>query len=180
MACGTISNNSLSSPVRNTFTMGTPNPVPFLSEVAFSAKLITMVEVYLSAFFILEKITLVVMMTITTGQLIILFSVVDNDISMGKLSGVLRFYKCVVMTFAALKTLYKWLTGKYPKCTSLVLNHGRDTLLGNRKNRLYLRIVIGSGCIFDSFENQIPRGPNGSPREKRKEKERNIYFIPAH
>ncbi len=171
VACCTVSNHSLSSPIGYTFPMGPPNPISLLPEVAFSAQLITMVKIYFSALFILEKITLIVMVTITTGQLITLFAVIDNDIAMGEFGCIFDFHKGIVMAFAALISLNKWLACKDFEAATLVLNFGSNTFLCNGENRLYLHVIIGFCCVLYVFKNQALRGPGSSSKKYHGEKQ---------
>lgn len=83
MTTCTIVDNSVTCPIAYTFSVSSSQPVTFLSKVALSTELITVIEINFSAFLVLKKIPVFRMMAINTAEFIAFLPVIYNHITMG-------------------------------------------------------------------------------------------------
>ena len=84
MAGSAIADNTLSRPVGDPFSVGPAQPVTFLSEMTLPAEEITMVEIDLLPFLILQKVLVVPVVTVDAGETATVLAMVDRDRSMGQ------------------------------------------------------------------------------------------------
>lgn len=135
MAGSAIADNTLSRPIGDPFSMGPTQPVTFLSEMALPAEQITMIEIDLLSFLILQEVLIVPMVAVDAGEAASFLAMIDRDRPMGQGLPVSGKDLCRVMAAAAAIPFNEFLAGQNLESPALIPFFGDNGFLGDRLDR---------------------------------------------
>ncbi len=152
MAGGAVVDDARSGPVGDPFSMGTAQPVAFLPEVALPAEEITVVEVDLLPFFILQEVLVVPMVAVDAGEAAALPAMIDRHGAVGEGLPVPGRNRFTVMAAAAGISFNIFLPGQDLEGSPLISLFGGDGFLGDRLDRIDSGVVVGCCRYADPIE----------------------------
>jgi len=120
-----------------------------------------MVKIDLFSGGIREKIPIILIMTLYTRQPVIPFSMINDNISMGKKDSIFDQYFLVSMANAAAVPGYGILSGKYSKRSSLPGFFGPYRFNRLLMGRLYFHGVKWLNCVMDAIHDPIAGSHSG-------------------
>lgn len=131
MTCGTVIDDALATPIFDSFAVHPSGPIPFLHEMTLTTQLITVVEIYLLPLFVHQKVFVLYMMAIDTGQAVFSQAMLDFYITMCKLGGLIDLDNFTVMAPGTLIAFNAPFTGQDFEAASFVFLLGHYHFLAD-------------------------------------------------